>query len=247
MAELLPLVLSVKAKNWRMYDDGREEADQEFQLVRKKVLQRDDYTCRFCGFKALSWMEVHHLNDDHTDNRLDNLITACQFCHMCQHIGLAGTNEEAVLIWCPEIPQATLHHIIRSCLVAERSAETIGTQGRAARQADTQKIAKEFADGARAIRGKLRSRTAAAERYIGTSDPSELANVMLLVPDEVYDRRAEHLYGIRLLPLGVRKQGNDNKMPDIIDTWTEVGGIYAPMRPSSWSGMLASVLSSIRR
>ena len=50
--KLLPIVLSVKARNWRQNDDTSESADTAFKNIRKKALERDDNTCRFCSFRA---------------------------------------------------------------------------------------------------------------------------------------------------------------------------------------------------
>lgn len=77
---------------WRRDDWMAADADAEFKLVRQKVLERDEHTCRFCGFRAPKWQEVHHLDDNHHNNDPDNLVTACMFCHMVHHLGLAGEN-----------------------------------------------------------------------------------------------------------------------------------------------------------
>lgn len=236
----LPLVLSVKAKNWRMFDADSENADVEFEATRKKALGRDQYTCRFCGFKAQKFQEVHHFNDDHQDNRLENLVTACMFCHMCQHFGLAGRNDEGVLIWLPEISQDRLHHIVRSILVAKREAET-ATASRGMKEA-AQASVKEMAEAADAMFAKLKSRMAGAEARIGTADPRELANIMLSMPDDAYAKRAEFLHGIRLLPLGVRLKERENIMPKIVDSWRDAGGLYANMKPQSWLGLVRNYL-----
>lgn len=97
----LPLVMSAKMTRHR---DGRatdEHADIEFLRIRPSILDRDEHTCRFCGFSAPHYMEVHHLDDDHTNNDPSNLVTASPFCHMSQHIGRAGVTGEAVLISWP--------------------------------------------------------------------------------------------------------------------------------------------------
>lgn len=51
--------------------------------IRKKVLERDDYTCQVCGFVKTSGLHVHHIlkrAEGGTDH-LDNLITVCPSCH----------------------------------------------------------------------------------------------------------------------------------------------------------------------
>lgn len=238
---LIPLVPSVKCENWRMYDKDSGEADAEFQRVRKKALERDNHSCRFCSFRSLKWQEVHHLNDDHADNRLDNLVTACPFCHMVQHIGLAGRNEEAVLVWLPEIAQDDLHHLVRTALVAQRQSDIIKSDPRA--NPATLRLFRESADVARSVLAAFRSREIEAEARLGSSDPLEIGNAMLLLPDREYARRAEFLSGIRLLPLGKRFQEREDVMVKHIDSWTETGGPYATLKPNSWLGLMRSVLS----
>ena len=234
------LRLSVKAKNWRMNDESSEEADAEFGLVRRKALERDDNTCQLCGFKSKKWQEVHHVNDDHSDNRPDNLLTVCSYCHMCQHIGLAGRDEEAVLIWLPEIPQGHLHHIVRAIQVSLRWAET-ATQARQVKP-DTLRSAQTIADGARKLQAELRAREDHAEARLGTSDLLDLANIMLAMPDDIYERRGEMLHGFRMLPLGVRQNGNENTMDKIVDSWMDPGGPFVSMKPQTWLGILKSAM-----
>lgn len=55
--------------------------------LRLKVLQRDNYTCVFCGFQGQKYMIVHHINDDPYDNRLVNLETICPMCNQILHVG----------------------------------------------------------------------------------------------------------------------------------------------------------------
>src|SRR3546814_8822113 len=136
-----------------MHDAEAEAADAEFSHVRRKVLERDDCACRFCGFRATSRQEVHHANDDHKDNRPQNLVTACQFCHACQHIGMAGQLETSVLAWIPEIPQDRLHHLVRSLMVAQHWAKVTSGDRRA--RADLVRSSKEISDGAGAMMAKL--------------------------------------------------------------------------------------------
>lgn len=238
-----PLFLSVKAANWRMNDEHSEYADAEFKHVRLQALERDDRTCQFCGFRAPKWQEVHHLNDDHSDNRPENLATACSFCHMCQHIGLAGRNEEAILVWLPEIEQYQLNHIVRSMLVVRRWADGVSAE-RKTRPSMRKAVAAQ-ADAVGSLEASLRARAAMAEELIGTSRPLELANIMLNMPDSLYEKRTEFLDGIRLLPTGHRKQGGEDIMPKMVDSWLTTGGPYANLNPRTWITIVRQHLPEI--
>jgi intracellular multiplication protein IcmJ len=235
----LPLFLSVKTLNWRMNDRNSAEADAEFQKVRKRALDRDNHTCRFCGFKASKWQEVHHRDDDHTNNSLDNLVTACPYCHMCQHIGLAGHNREAILIFRPEISQADLHHLVRTAQVAERNFEMMKADPQAARSPNM-KIAGEAAEVARSFMASMKASAEAARKLIHTSEPNDLGNAMMMLPDEAYAKRRELFAGIRLLPLGVRNQGSENVMLQMVDSWLVPGAPYGSLKPQTWRALLKS-------
>lgn len=66
----------------------REQRDQaEWELIRRQVLQRDNSTCVYCGWKAQKFQQVNHIGaeDDHT---LDNLETVCAACHAVLHLGI---------------------------------------------------------------------------------------------------------------------------------------------------------------
>jgi intracellular multiplication protein IcmJ len=244
-AQAPKLWLSVKTKNWRMNDETSADADAEFSLVRQKALSRDDYTCVCCGFKTGKWQEVHHVNDDHSDNRLENLVTVCSYCHMCQHIGLAGRNNEAVLVWLPEIPQDQIHHLVRTIQVAHSWAEST-TQGRNVKM-DTIRAAQKIAEGADKLMAALRAREDQAEARLQTSDLLELANIMAAMPDDMYARRGEFLHGMRMLPLGVRMDGATDVMKQISASWLEPGGPYVNLKPTSWLNMMKSSMKKLER
>ncbi len=53
--------------------------------MRKLALKRDNYTCQTCGLRSRKKMTVHHLNENHEDNRLENLLTLCRPCHDIVH------------------------------------------------------------------------------------------------------------------------------------------------------------------
>lgn len=56
------------------YKDGSQSRLYRLVIVKDK--------CRHCGTKDN--LSVHHKNDDHYDNRLENLEVVCNSCHMSE-------------------------------------------------------------------------------------------------------------------------------------------------------------------
>lgn len=56
----------------------------KWQKLRLKVLERDEYTCQFCG-NTEEELQVHHLayekGKDPGEEKIEDLITACAGCH----------------------------------------------------------------------------------------------------------------------------------------------------------------------
>jgi len=76
---------------------------ENWRLIRREALKRDDYSCQNCGVKhseTENWLTVHHIKPfrlfekEEEANRMDNLITLCPTCH--------GKVEQEV-IDCPEV------------------------------------------------------------------------------------------------------------------------------------------------
>jgi hypothetical protein len=74
-----------------------------WERLRKRVLEEHDYRCIFCGHRALSHMNIHHLGRS-DDNSPENLAPACVACHAVLHIGFNLQNG-VIEIWKCEIPQ----------------------------------------------------------------------------------------------------------------------------------------------
>lgn len=49
-----------------------------YQTNRLKALERDNYKCRCCSGVAV---EVHHIDSDISNNRMENLESLCNYCH----------------------------------------------------------------------------------------------------------------------------------------------------------------------
>nr|PZN37296.1 MAG: hypothetical protein DIU59_16940 [Pseudomonadota bacterium] len=71
---------------------------------------------------------------------------------------------------------------------------------------------REAADVSKAVLAALREREAKAEAMLGSSNPADIGNALMLMPDDAYAQRADKLAGIRLLPLGTRVQNGEDVM-----------------------------------
>lgn len=125
----IELVPGIKAAPWRTAS-GRGRDLEEWGEVRLRILSRDRYTCCACGFrsrgdeKAPPWtlrrsgyLEIHHINDDHEDNRDDNLATLCPLCHAVFSLGLTA-HRGGVLIYFPWLDQARINLLVNVAMCA---------------------------------------------------------------------------------------------------------------------------------
>lgn len=95
----------------------------EWDKIRSKVLERDDHTCRFCGHRATSYMNIHHKKNG-DDNSLRNLITCCVACHAVLHFG-RNLALGLIEIWeCPT-PQVEIVQKTRKGIKAGKSLAEI--------------------------------------------------------------------------------------------------------------------------
>ena len=94
------------------------EDDKGWSNARKQRLEKDSYTCWYCGFKHLSYMEVHHIGGKWEDDSIDNLVTLCPLCHSCLHIGLAGVQRRGrLLVLTKSCDQAGLNRFIMDTVI----------------------------------------------------------------------------------------------------------------------------------
>ncbi|KAG0255498.1 hypothetical protein DFQ27_006227 [Actinomortierella ambigua] len=64
----------------------------EWRALRQRILERDNYTCRFCGTRAAKYMICDHINGNPSNNHPTNLGINCKLCDSVRHCGLAGMN-----------------------------------------------------------------------------------------------------------------------------------------------------------
>ncbi len=79
-----------KKENHFKWRGGISPYPLEFtKWTREKIRKRDSHKCRHCGKSATkkNRLEVHHRDEDKTNNSDCNLVTLCRRCHNDVHLG----------------------------------------------------------------------------------------------------------------------------------------------------------------
>jgi intracellular multiplication protein IcmJ len=188
--------------------------------LKNRIFERDEFTCRYCGFQSRKYQEINHLNGDKTDFAEKNLVTACIFCQQCFCVDDVSVMRSGVLLWLPEIEQHELHHIARAIYVARISQGPV-------------------ADAARKSLDSLMARREEVKKRISTDNPYILATVLrdYLGPKH-YSERARKLKGVRLFPLDRRiikeAELEFNQFPQILAYWRSKDGPFGGKAPAQW-------------
>lgn len=191
-------------------DDGRAEPGPAGRAAQA----RDGHVCQFCGFHSLRHQRCVGTGAE----RADDLVTACTFCEQVLRVDLAVAQRSGVLIWLPEMSQATLNRAMPELYVRRLK----GGQTSA---------------GVREILDRMIARRDLAKSEFGSDDPQKLAeHLRAASPDAA---RALMADGLRLLPLDrliVRKGGLEfNLFPMVLAYWRSDAGPLAPARSVSFT------------
>jgi intracellular multiplication protein IcmJ len=223
----IPVILGL---NRKFTNPSRSDTQNSRDLsaeVKQKVFEKDDFTCRGCGFRSQKYQDIHFLNYNYSDTRLENMATMCIFCHQCFNLDMVNEMRSGILIWLPEIKQEDLHNIARAVYVARISQGPI-------------------ADAARRAFETMMKRREEARNRIGTDDPYILSCVLRdYLTQSHYDRRTQKLEGIRLFPLDRRmiKEADleFNQFPQILAYWRSKDGAFGGKSPQKWVNIYKAI------
>lgn len=168
---------------WRMY--SARKVDERFKSYEQKVLKRDRYTCQFCGFQARLFQDVVNFDNDYSNNRMSNMVTACCFCSQCffiESVGVGGYGG-GTLIYLPELTQSELNSLchVLFCAITNDTGY----------KSSAQNIYRSF---------KFRSQVVEEKFGEGTSDPAIFGQLMIDAGVKDEATRANLFNNIRLLP-----------------------------------------------
>lgn len=91
---------------------GMDTNSPEWRALRQKVMDRDDYRCVYCSFRARGYQIAHHIDGDPTHSVLENLVCICQACNSIVHCGRAGGLGE-IELWQSPMTQAAIVQMCR--------------------------------------------------------------------------------------------------------------------------------------
>jgi intracellular multiplication protein IcmJ len=187
----------------------------------------DGLRCPFCGMKSGCWQ-----NFVAPACTIHDCSVACALCFLCRHLDRLRIDEEAVLVWLPEMSQPALNVTMREIHVQLRTlSEDLYDAGRL-RLNTPERLRLYFA------RSALCVRAAASASRLGTDKPSELAGALCRLSPTAYANRAKLLGGVRLLPLGRFYASNKDVYPEIVDSWCEIA------KPAAASAVVGPALPS---
>lgn len=207
------IVLGVKRGVFRQDDPQQEHHDKEFKELRDSIKERDDYTCFYCGFKSMKYQEVHHINDNHQNNKEENLTTVCPLCHSCKHIGLTGLDEKGFLIYYPGITQVEVNILSKVLWIGKNSQD------------------EKVANVCKRVLQSFEELREHAETML-TSDPAVLGTLLLELEPEEYRNRQSKIQDFLLVhdEVAYKKQiryWEENIFKNIPPhTWTDIAKQY---------------------
>ena len=184
----LPLQLHAQTTAWRIFTTRK--ADPAFLKFQGNILERDNYTCRFCGFQAQQFQQIVNKDNNYQNNKKENLITACCFCTQCMFIESINNMEYGGgnIIYLPEISQANLNGLCHVLFCAIANATSY--------RGDAQNIYRTL---------KFRAQTVEQTFGEGLSDPARLGQ--MLIDSQIKDKASAQqkiFKDIRLLPSRTR-------------------------------------------
>lgn len=178
------LTLCAHPSHWQKFIARRLSAG--FSAIAEKIFKRDRYTCQYCEFQAKDHLDIVNHDQDYTNNKASNLVTACPFCSQCFFLESIGLDDRSggQLVHMPEVSQSELNAFCHALFRA-----MAGTS---------------YQDDAQIVYRNLKHRTQAVEKALGegASDPRRMGAMLIEYQTmKEGDISATVLKELRLLPI----------------------------------------------
>lgn len=168
---------------WRLH--SARQSDPRFKLYEKRVFERDQYRCQFCGFQARIYQDIVNLDGNYNNNQISNLVTACCFCAQCffiESVGVGGYGG-GTLVYLPELTQAELNglcHVLFCAITNDTGYKSTAQTIYLSFKVRAQEVEEKFGEG--------------------TSDPSVFGHLLIDSAPIAKEKIAKLCEGLRLLP-----------------------------------------------
>lgn len=211
------ITLTADKKNWSVPVNHGSNTDKSVLDLRKKILERDDYTCNFCGFRAKSFQEIHHVDQNHSNNDERNLVCICPLCHQNFHLVSASITGGGKIIWLPEFSQTSLNHLCRTIFIL------IHKEGENPKMGGL----------ARTVYASLDARAGVIENQyaVGASDCGTFAQALIKIKDANKEVKQKNIEHFKMLPCYPRFQ-------NAVDYWTK--DMYQNLPFEKWVDLVPS-------
>ena len=74
-------------EKWRNKRQNKRIEGEEWQKLRKRILEKDNYTCAYCEYGSEKFQIVDHIDGNPENNKDENLQIVCQMCNLIKHSG----------------------------------------------------------------------------------------------------------------------------------------------------------------
>jgi len=166
-------------------------------------------SCQFCGIRSGAWGFPTGMP----------VAAACPLCHLAQHLERPRIDQEALLVWLPEVSQPALNTLMREVHLVRLAVGDSLVHGdpprphKASADSSVSRAAAYHAGTA------IAARAATAAERLGTHLPSELAATLQQLSPAARPRLAPLLGGLRVMPLGCFYRDGKDVYPAIVAAW----------------------------
>ncbi|CAM3787111.1 HNH endonuclease [Vreelandella rituensis] len=188
--ELLPLHLDVIRPS-----EGSPPSEHDLYDLMNELFLRDHNTCRYCGMYSPSKasLEIDHLDGNHGNWNVDNLVTACLWCHGCHHLEFSLNAGAKLVQW--DYPQVAISRITQQIIISGSLFDSFNQMV----EAGTRRREQNFPGGELAIiindipRLVAQGKAAKAKEYL---EMMEAENIRLAFPTTEYLSEVQAIPGV---------------------------------------------------